>query len=270
MSDKTRKDLERWVRQQVFRQRETPLAMFVLKSGTSRGGEIDVVEVPSDCTGDNVGLLVEDIIQKLQTDADSMGTKVQRYFVMACEVGSKTGTRYPIRIRGEGEEDDVEEADQPTEKGLTSQLMRHNEALMRMLVMTTGTQVTAMSRRLEANERTMERLMEERRAEREALEAAKDLQHERDMHMLTESGKEERKNAMMKKVESLLPVVINKIAGKPVLPDTPEANMVRHMVASFTPEQLQAMAPILSQEQQIMLLTLLKEIREQEAKEQAS
>lgn len=261
MSDKIRKELERWLRQQLFRKRDQPLSHFLLRSGSSRGGEIDIVDIPSEVDGDNVGILLDDILAKLQSDADSMGSKVQRYIVVACELGSKTGPRHALRIRGEGEEDDESDADNaPTEKNLTGQLMRHNEALMRMLVMTTGTQVNAMSRRLDSQEKVVERMFEERVRDKEAVEASKSLQHDRDMQMLITSGQEDRKNEMLKKVEALVPVVINKLTGKEMLPDNPESNVVRTLLKTFTPEQLQAMAPLLSHEQQVMLMLLIKEI----------
>jgi len=261
---KQRKDIERWMRQQLFRQRDGALERFALRSAApgSKGAEVDTIDVPADFSADNLPMLVDDVLTRAQADADSLGNKLQRYTLIALESGSKNGPRFAFRMRGEGDEDGDEGDEPPTEKGLTSQLMRHNEALMRMLVMTTGTQVNAMSRRLEAQEKTMGQLFEERIKDKEAVEASKSLQHERDMQMLLTSGQEDRKNELIKKVESLLPLVVNKIAGRNVLPEGEGGDIFKALSDSLTPEQLQKLAQHLTGEQQMMLLTLIKASRE--------
>lgn len=265
MSDKLRKDIERFVRQQLFRQRTTPVDRIVLRSaGTgSKGSEVDTIDISPEFDNDSMPVLVDEILTRAQADADSLGSKMQRYIVCACEIGKKDGARFAFRLRGEGDEDDGEQGeDAPTEKGLTSQLMRHNEALMRMLVMTTGTQVGAMSRRLEANEAMMGKLYEERVKDKEAVEASKSLQHERDMQMLLTSGAEERKNDLFKKLEMLAPLIVNKLAGKSVIPDGPGGDIVKTLSDSLSGDQLQKISQFLTPEQQMLLLTLIKTARE--------
>lgn len=261
--------LEKWLRQQIFRSRGNPLERFSLRP--AKGDEVDSFPLPSDFNGDNIGVLVDDILARAQTDADGMGTKTQRYVLVALEVGAKSGPRYPFMVRGEGDDDEADsEEGQPTEKGLTIQLMRHNEALMRMLVMTTGSAVSTMGRRLDNAEATNLALVKQRSEDLRVLEAAKTEQHERDTNLLLISGQEERKGELFKKLELLLPIVMNKIAGKDVMPTGKGADIFRTLADSLKPEQLQQIAPFLSQEQQMLLLTLLKDAREKSQAEDAA
>lgn len=274
MSDsKTKRDLERFIRQQLFRVRETPLERFVLRSAApgGKGAEVDTIVIPDGFNGDHIGILLDDICAKAQSDADSLGTKLQRYILIACEVGKKDGPRQAFRLRGEGDDDDGDEGEEaPTEKGLVSQLMRHNEALMRGVMMLSATQTTAMSRRLEGQEATINRMFDERVKDREAIEAAKSLSHERDMQMLLTSGQEDRKAQLVEKVQTLFPLIVNKLAGKEIIPDGADGDIVQKLAASFTQEQLQQMAPLLNNEQQLLMMTLIKAAREKAQKEESS
>lgn len=262
--------MEKWLRQQIFRAREVPLERFSLRSAASgtKAEEVETFALPADFNGDNVGVLLDEITSRAQADADGMGTKLQRYVLVAIEMGAKSGPRYPFKVRGEGEEEDRDESDddgQPTEKGLTRQLMRHNEALMRMLVMTTGSAVTSMSRRLDNAEATNLAMVKQRSEDLRVLEAAKTEQHERDQQLLLVSGQEERKNELFKKLELLMPIVVNKLSGRDVMPVGKGADIFQTLADSLQPEQLQQIAPFLTQEQQMLLLTLLKSAREKSA-----
>jgi len=262
MSDQN-KDIDKWIRQQLSRQRDVRLERFVLRSAQigTKGSEVETFPVPDEISVDNVGLFVDEIMARAQTDADVIG-KLVRYNLIACEVGRKDGSRFSFRLRGEADDDDSEGDEAPTEKGLIGQLMRHNEALMRMAVMTMGTTNTMLARRVEQSEQANERLVDERSQYFRAMEESKSLQHERDVSMLLASGQEERKNEALKKLESLLPVVVNKIAGREVLPEGQTGDIFGTLANSLSPDQLQHIAPYLTQEQQLMLLTLIKAARE--------
>lgn len=262
-----RKTLERFIRQQVFRTRENALERFILRSGIGRGNEVDTISVPPDVNSDNILLFVDEILSRAQSDADSLGSKTQRYTLIAAELGQKDGARFNFRVKGEGDDEDDDGGGEPaTEKGIITQQMRHNEALMRMLVQATGTMVNGMARRLDAAEKQTEMLITQRHEHLRVLEDAKTQQHERDVQMLLTSGQEERKNALLKRAETLFPLVLNKLSGKPLIPEGPEANVMRALANSLTPDQLQAMAPLLTTEQQILLMTILKAMREEPPK----
>jgi len=264
-----RRDMERFLRQQLFRQRAAPLTCFALRSAGvgSRGQAVDTFEIPEGFNGDHIGMLVDDILMRAQADADGMGTKLQRYTLIALEVGKKDGSRFPFRVRGEGDEDDGDGEEQPNEKGLTSQLMRHNEALMRMNTMAMGGILNALTKRLEAAERFNETLISQRHEYLQSLENAKSLEHDRDMEALQISGHETRKAELFKKLEMILPLVVNKITGHKLLPEAVGGDVFSTLANSLTPDQLQGIAVYLTPEQQMMFLTLLKSAKDASQKQ---
>jgi len=264
-----RRDLERFLRQQLFRNREQPLTCFSLRSAGvgSKGSAVDTFEIPDGFSGDHVGILVDEILMRAQADADGLGSKLQRYILIALEVSKKDGPRFPFRLRGEGEDDTDEGEEPPNEKGLLAQMMRHNEALMRMNTMAMGGVMTTLAKRLEAAEKFNEVLIAQRHSYLESLENAKSLQHDRDMEALQISGHEDRKAELFKKLEMILPLVINKVTGRKLLPEGTGGDVFSTLANSLTPEQLQAIAPYLTQEQQMMFLTLLKSARDASEKQ---
>lgn len=257
-----KKGLDQFLRLQLFRERSSPLEKFVLKHAASgsRGVEVDEFPVTTTITIDQVPILVDDIMVRAQSYADGLGTKTQRFSVEALSEGARSGPRFAISVRGEGEEDGEDGEEAPTEKGLTTQLMRHNEALMRMLVMTTGTSVQHLQRQLESAGNTIKELVQESNSARKAVEVANTDQHERDMQMMLTSGAEDRKNAMFKKFESLLPILFKKLSGDKMLTDN-EQSMVSSLVSTLSEDQLRSIAGTLSPEQQMIFFTLYKEAK---------
>ncbi len=271
--DKQRRDLERFLRQQLTRVRETPLDRLVLRHAAqgSKGSEVETITIPEGLDGDSFPAFCDEVLALAQADADGFGEKLQRYVVIALEAGKKDGPRFPFRLRGEGDEDSEEGEEAPTEKGLVSQLMRHNEALARMLVMTTGSQIQSLTRQAEAKDKVIERMFEQRQKDQEAVEASKSLQAERDNQLLLASGAEDRKAELLKKLDLLMPLVVNKLAGNNILPTGAGADVFGKLSESLSPDQLQKIAQFLTAEQQMLLLTLLKAAREpKKAPEQAS
>lgn len=260
-----RKDLEKFLRQQLFRRREQPLISFSLRSAGvgARGTPVDTFDIPAELDGDGVPMLADEIMMRAQADADGMGTKLQRYTLTALEVGKKDGPRFPFRLRGEGEEDGDGDGEEPaTEKGLLAQLMRHNEHQARTNAMMMSSVIGVLSSRLNASEKHVEVLIQQRQDYFKELEDAKSLQHDRDMQLMLTTGQEERKGELFKKLELILPLIVNKVAGRKVLPEGAGGDIFTTLANSLSPDQLQQIAPFLTQEQQLLLLTLIKEARE--------
>ena len=267
------KGLEQFLRQQLFRERQTPLEKFVLRHAGqgSRGSEVDEFPISGTVTGEQIPIWRDDIMTRAQSYADGLGSKVQRFILEAIVEGAKSGPRFAFRLRGEGDED-VEEGEEPAnEKGMTAQLMRHNEALMRMLVMTTGSSVQHLQRQLEKSSETIQELVASQNEQRKLVEAANQEQHERDMQMLLTSGQEERKAALFKQFESIIPGIVRKITGQPLLNDQ-EMSVIGPFINSLTEDQFRAMvaAGNLSQAQQIALFEMYKAVKTAASQKQAN
>jgi len=261
VSQHKKKGLDQFLRLQLFRERSIPLEKFVLRHSASgsRGTEIDEFPITGQVSQDHIAIMADDIMVRAQSYADGLGSKSQKFALEAVVEGAKTGPRFMFSLRGESDEDDEDGEEQPTERGLTQQLMRHNEALMRMLVMTTGTSVTHLQKQLEKAGETITDLVQQQNEHRKMIEAANTEQHERDMQMLLTSGQEDRKSALFKQVEQLIPIVMRKAMGAPLLTDK-EQSVIGPFLSSLTKEQVQGIAQNLSPEQQIALFKIYQEV----------
>lgn len=257
-----------WVRTELCKSK--PPERLVLRSAApgSRGNDVETFEVrASELELEEIPVFAGNILMRAQEDADGNGPGVSRYVVYAYRKGeSKPSGRYPFRLRGESDLDmDSESGEEaPTTKGIITQLMRHNENMMRLLVQSTGASMASMARRLESADKLNEALAKERREMFATLEEAKSEQHTRDMDLLLTEGSLKRKDAAFAKLMSLVPMVINKIAGNKVLPDKsdPLMMLLEPLIGSLNQEQFQAIAQNLTPEQQIMFVDLLKTFQE--------
>jgi len=213
---------------------------------------------------DDIGVFANEIAARAQTDADGIGPGVHRYTLQSYIGKQPSSGRFVFRIRAsEDPDDEIGGDDSPTTKGLLAQLMRHNEANARTLNTMSSGVVTLLVRRLEAMDSRMSNLEKERAETFLALEAAKSEQHTRDMELMKESNNEERKDAALKKLMDLAPVVVNRIAGKQLMEaKDPLSAMVSQLGDSLSQEQISKIASALSPEQQIMFVEAVKTAKE--------
>lgn len=257
-----------WVRTELCKAK--PPERLVLRSAApgSKGNDVETFEVrASELELEEIPILAGNILQRAQDDADGNGPGVSRFLVYAYRKGeNKPSARYPFRLRGESDLDmDSESGEEaPTAKGIITQLMRHNEAMARILVQTTGASMASMARRLESADKLNEALAKERREMFVTLEEAKSEQHNRDMELMLTEGGMKRKDQAFAKLMALVPMVINKIAGSKLLPDKsdPIMMLLEPLIGSLDQAQFQAIAQSLTPEQQIMFVDLLKTFQE--------
>lgn len=264
-------EFQRWLRNQIFKARQTPLSRLTLRNAANghRSGEIEEFDVPAEqLEPDQVTELADSIMAAAQRDADAAGTKLQSYIVTAYEIGASSGPRHRFRIRGEGEEEDSGE-EKPDRDGLISQMMRHNEALMRMATMGAQATITNLTRQLDAAHGSIAKLTEQKAQAQEVLESAKSRQAERELMIIESEAEQSRKNALVttvvNKMESLVPVLLSKLGGTGKMLADRESKVLKGFVNQLTQEQIMAMASHLSTEQQIALMTMIKELHESEA-----
>lgn len=269
--------LKHFVRTQVFRSRENPLARFILRHAAqgNKGSEVDAFDIPDGLDSAGIDMFVEEIAARAQDDANGLGGKLQRYALVACEAGRKDGPRFAFRVQGEGEESE-EEGDgeeKPTDKGIISQLMRHNEALVRYNLQVTNAATVTLARRLEQSEAMNQKLHEDRQRYLLAQEAQQSEAHEREVDLLKVGMAEERKTKMLKQAENLIPVLIAKVTGsdKGMAKDaSPGMVLIKQFAKSLTQEQFQQITSTLAPDQQVMLFTLFNSIQAEEAAQAAA
>lgn len=248
------------------------LRRFVLRTAApgSKGTDVETWELEVRLELEEIPVYACTMLQRAQDDADGNGPNIQRYTLFAYQKGSnQPSARFIFRLRGQSDLDLDDETgeDAPTNKGLLTQLMRHNEVLNRQQQQGIASMMAMMGRMLESANHTNEKLLKERSDMFEALENAKSLDHERSSALLLQSGEQERKDKAFEKLMSMVPIVINRIVGAKVMPggDDPMMMMLDPLISSMSQEQFQAIAGNLNGEQQLIFFELLQTIQKRKA-----
>lgn len=256
------RELERFLRQQLFRERSEAITAIELRHAASgaKGNIVDDFDFSSVNT-DNIQTFVDDVIGRAQSDADGMGG-VQRYELHVLSGQKKIAARFAFRLRSEDESvDDVGGDEAASAKGLLTQLMRHNEQQNRTMVNGIGAMVQMMNRTIERDQETIEKLLDERQKNWEIIEKSKGQEHERELELMESHRKGEREDLVFQKINLLFPIVLNRLSGKQML-NPEEKSLLSGFVESLTEEQFQKIASSLSPEQQVLLFTVIKEMKQ--------
>ncbi len=258
------KKMEMFIRREATRNRDTALESFQLRSAAmgKKGSVVNTFPIPSDFTGDYVSTFVDDIMGVAQDDADGSGPGRHRYVLVALEVEAKDGNRLAFALKSDAEDDDEGDGHEaPTLQGLVQQQMRHNEALTRLVVLQAGTVGTQLARQLEQERDKNAKLHEDRSTFMMKLEEMHSEQHERDIEMLKISNQEDLKQKAFNKLDTLFPLLINKISGQKALPEGDTGNILKTLLGKLRsdPSRLQKLAGLLDESEQLLLLTLIKE-----------
>lgn len=262
-------NVARFIALQAFKSRKDskPLEKFVLRCCPpgKKGREVDSFEIHDSFSQDDVQSKAEEVLSRAQLDADGMGG-MQRFELCAHEKGERAACgRIAFRLRAE--EDEWEDGNGAGDgegdmRSVVLQQMRHNEAFARIFTTSMVSTMSAMTRRMESLDQTLERMMKQRMEAFEQLEEARSQQHDRDMDLMITTGKEERNNKAFERIMLLVPAVINKLAGQKVMNgQDPLAMSLRALAESLQPEQLGLIAKALAPEQQIVLFQVLQTVK---------
>ncbi len=272
MSSSHRQRLDRWIRQQAFGEHGT-LCKFTIKHSAqgSKGSAIGEHRVEKMST-DDVRDCVNALDNMVNDDASGMGG-IQRYVIEAWhDEADSPSARFTMRVEGfdpDIEGVDSDDAEPPTKAGALGQQMRHNEIIMKTLVAGLGGAIQSLQRAAAVNAAQVEKLMEQRLEDFRVVEEALSHKHEREMEMMEHTGNMERKDRLIEKGLTLLPAVVNRIAGKNlVAAPSPRDEMLKGLIETLTPDQLRGVAAQLNPEQQIVLVEMLQAYQNDEEEQQ--
>ena len=167
------------------------------------------------------------------------------------EVGKAHVERTFLRVEGQGgRESFFQETEAPDGRGITSQLMRHNEVATRIALGQTSEIMEFYKRALEQRDRRIEDLENRHFKMLELYEKLQSMQHERDLEVVREQRADERTKFLKEKLDMLAPVLMNKLLGKegataPALGE----ELMRQFLKSLAPNQIDALMGMLRPEQ---------------------
>lgn len=232
--------------------------------GSSKSAIIESFEPSEGSTIEDMSSLADEIAARAQSDADGLGG-VQRYVLLAYSDSGKAKGRHTFRLRGDDDDGTgLSGEESPDMRGLTMQLMRHNENNMRTMNSSLGMVMRAMGETLQNLQEQNQMLMGRQLEYIKMREEAESKAHERDVELLRATNEEKRRDAIYEKLMLLAPAVVNRFAGKKVIPDNdPGVLMLASFAESLTQEQIAAIAAKLSPEQQIVLGQIIQGSRKQ-------
>lgn len=200
---------------------------------------------------------------------DNMGGQ-QRFALMAYE-DNDTGKEFPISTTmfivdtslggGFGEEHSSEP---PTDQGLLSQLMRHNEAMFRTSNAATGALTHHLAKMVEKLSDENETLRHERIRTITVMENLHTQAHERDLATQAAKAEQERKDALFGKMMEIGPLLLNKVTGQEMVRavKSPLEATVSSFMESITPNQLDQISNsgIFRPDQKVLFATILEQL----------
>lgn len=252
-----------------------------------RGGEGDdpvfSSEIP--CKGGDIGELTDDIIEAAIEDASEFYKGSHKYVVKADNVRARCVFTLKVNPKDDEDIDDIEEA--PSKKGLMSQLMRHQEKIIKVAMGSVQRVIDTQARALRDKDERINTLESKQVETIRMTEELVSGKHARDIELRRIEKKEKRMDEVLGMAVQGAPMLLQMVAAsgqksspaeEPPPPEmnsakeSPLENLVDSIIGSFTLEQFQNIAKsgLFQPEQVMMLMELAKYVNaKEEAKDKA-
>jgi hypothetical protein len=212
-------------------------------------GDVGQIRVNTDLGVTDPGYidsLISQVIALAQNDANNLHSGVQLYAVFAYY--GKTGSNYTprcyFRVAAEEEYDPEvaggDPSEPPTATGITSQLMRHLEAMARTSQM--GNAYVIQSLQADnASQRTLIQTMQQQTIDFMAMmQDSLDNSSRRRIDEKTAEIKQGVLEGVFEQLKLILPIILNKLAGQKITPETdPSFTLLAGLFESMSQEQQQ-------------------------------
>lgn len=248
------KTLLKWLRGAV----ENGASNIELRSG---GMALQSVPVSSNLDDEIIALL-DNLTETAQEEANNNTKPGPTSFKLKAYFDERKPLFSPsFKLRTENEDEEYE-AEEFNEKGLLSQLMRHNEVMMRMTVQTSQKTIEQLSQQNIALTKVSEDNLIRRLELAEQQEELISQKESRHLEAVRQEKDDERKDQIMKKVIPLLPIVANKFLNSRKLPEPVNAKVeiMKNIANQIPPNKLMELQRILGPEISMQLFELFSSI----------
>jgi len=212
-------------------------------------GDVGTVPVTQSLGEDPGGVdaLIRQVIEIAQEDANNLHQGIQLYAVFAHFKNDQNyRPRHFFRVTAQEEYDPEttggDPSEPPTEKGQVTQLMRFCESIMRTSVMNNSYMFEAL-RQENASQRELLGRQAEQQIEMGALiQETMDNAVQRRIQEREAENKQGMMSAVFEHLKLLFPVILNKIAGQKITPETdPSFQLLAALFEGMSQEQQQAL-----------------------------
>jgi hypothetical protein len=262
------KRIDKWLRRTISYQVESygPIFKISLRhvsAGQKVGSEIHQFQVSPQMTGYDIEALATNIETYATDDASGMQDgSTQRYVLLPFFENDKDKPhgRLVFAVGGDsfGEDGNELVSEAPNQRGLTSQLMRHNEAMAKMLVLGMQSVMQSQQRTIVQQSQQLEHVSDKHFEAVALIEEMSSNKHERDLEAKRLDLKQQMQIETFQNVKMLVPAVVNRLSGKKVMkePVTPQQMLLKKFMDSIKPDQFQKWLNEMNTEQRIAIMEL--------------
>lgn len=247
--------IEGFLKRQMFSgsYEEPVCAISIRHVGTNSkvGNEIHRVKFSGPPKYEDMENAVTEIESVLFGDVEAL-EGMQRYAICVTDDGKAFRSRLVVNVQATNFEDDTLESEPANAKGLQTQLMRHLEVTQRTVFGSLTTMLSTMQRTIQTQADQLEKLTQRHFENLESYESLATERHIRDLESESEKARIKQKQEMFEEVRGYLPTIVNRIAGKSVVPEKKDARveMVKVFLKSIKENQLDDIMKLLTPEQQ--------------------
>ena len=232
-------------------------------------GDVASFNIPQDDgLAGETDMLVNKLVDAAQRDANDFEGGIQKYALYAYYTGDPNYVpRKIFRVAADDEVTrDVNPSEPPTERGLVAQTMRHLEAVMKTSTVATGVIIENMTRQLrdhqEAKKVTDQQTVDLMLLVQENINEA----HRRRLDERREEMEMGIKEGLFEQLKVAIPIILNRISGKPLLPEQDKSFMLMAaLLENLRPEQQAFLRESLDPPQAAVLGEILGEYEKKKA-----
>ena len=266
--------IDQWLRKQVVLKdalhgRASKIQLRHLSVDRKIQGDVASFAVKLDPGSDEIGPLIDSICDAAQKDADDLASGIQNYALYAFFPEDLNYLpRKVFRVIGENEdfERELSPSEPPTEKGLVSQLMRHNESIMKTMTVSQGYMTGTLQRENQRLAEMNEKFSQQQIDFMVLLQDTMDQSHSRRLAEKKEEVGQAMRQAVISKLDALVPVIINRLAGTTVMPiEDPSFLLMGSLLESLSTEQQLAFLNNLNETQKPLFAEMLSAYEKKKA-----
>jgi hypothetical protein len=241
--------------------------LFHVRVGSSEGDEIQNLELGNrQWDGKTLAKRFDEV-----ASTHAAGLSGRQQFVLRAFYFDETlkCEQYPFGKAGESFDEGLG-TEGPTNAGHMAQMMRHNEALVRINTVHSEALIERASHMLDRTSEALEKVIGENIRMFDAMKEQRiqqlDAEYSRQKELLEYQRKTEERGKLM----ALIPGLVNSLLGTKLIPEATVENLVfKQLKATLTPDQLNGLVQLLSPDQLAIVAPLLDPGQSQQSTELA-
>jgi hypothetical protein len=232
-------------------------------------GDVTSIPIPNDeGLAGEVDMIINKLVDAAQRDANDFGGTIQKYILFAYYADDPNYVpRKMFRVAANDEiTRDTSPSEPPTEKGLVSQTMRHLEAVMKTATMGQSFMTEHLIRQIGKLQDKDERSEQQRIDLLLLVQETIDNSHRRRLDERKEEMEQSIKEGIFEQLKVAIPIILNRLAGKPLLPEQDKSFMLMAaLLENLRPEQQAFLRDGLDPPQAAVLAEILGEYEKKKA-----